>query len=82
MKVKFYEFETSHTIDGHIKTAALLSMCPHDLQDIAFHDLKTTDDPMIFRDIMRTYVSNRSSAPSPMDVGHVEHEHYYDYDHE
>ena len=34
LRLKTYESEMAHVLDGHIKTAALLGMCPHDLQDI------------------------------------------------
>ena len=72
MKIKSYETETNHMIDDHIKAAALLGMCPHDLQDIAIAAIKKPDDYITLRETMRTHVNNRHKGPSPMDVGHVE----------
>jgi hypothetical protein len=42
----------AHVLDGHIKTAALLEMCPHDLQDMASQAIKRPDDHVILRDVV------------------------------
>jgi hypothetical protein len=56
LRVKTYEAEMMHVLDGHIKAAALLGMCPHDLQDFASPAIKKPDDHAILRDVIRTYV--------------------------
>jgi hypothetical protein len=78
LPVKSYDAEMSHTIDGHTKTAALLGMCPPDLQDIVIQALKKPDDHPTLKNAMRTYISYRSSGPSPMDVGCITGEYYDD----